>query len=314
MNKFGRKFKLTIDKNDGSGGQIIIQNPFTIEFTIERSANASMNEMQIVIYNLNKQSRNVIRQDEFFAGSGNTIKLEAGYGQLSTIFKGNIIWAYNGRQGPDVTTTVHAMDGADDVRNTQYSQTLAAGTTSRDLFTKICGAFPKLTLGAIGSYTDVFNTSVTVDDNAWNALKTYTKAAPFIDKGQIFLIQGTDYLIPGGNPSQSKSQNTIGAGAIPIISPETGLLETPMRRDSYIDVTTMFEPRITVGQLAQLQSDIEPYYNGQYKVVGVNHSGIISDAIGGNLHSRFALLCQPQAYTLKGIPVVPTPTTVPAKT
>ena len=43
----------------------------------------------------------------------------------------------------------------------------------------------------------------------------------------------------------------------------------------------MIEPKIIIGQLLQIESQINQFYNGQFKVVGISHNGIISGAVNG---------------------------------
>ena len=43
----------------------------------------------------------------------------------------------------------------------------------------------------------------------------------------------------------------------------------------------MFDPRIKVGQGLEINSKIAPQFNGQYKVWGVSHNGIIGETQGG---------------------------------
>lgn len=275
MNKFGRNFRLTIDMNDGSGA-IILQPPFTIEFSIVRNIAPAANTLSLRIYNLSLITRNRIRQDRFNIQPTHKVKLDAGYDNIFTIFSGIIMQADSSREGVDIVTTIIGMDGGYDILNTQSSWSFPKGISLENLIKTLCGDFKGIQVGAIGNLnpdTGIFNRPVNVDNNTYNALKTYFQS-PFIDKGKIFFLGSNEVLI----------------GQIPVIDSATGLLATPRREGSYLTIRTMFEPRVTVGQILQLQSTVEPIYNGEYKVVGVNHQGIISAAVGGNLESSFSLL------------------------
>lgn len=51
----------------------------------------------------------------------------------------------------------------------------------------------------------------------------------------------------------------------------------------------LFEPRLTIGQQVQLQSQTNRIFNGMYKVMGFEHSGMISPAVGGDCKSSVSL-------------------------
>lgn len=259
--------------NDG-GGQIIVTPPFTIQFSINRNAQATLNTMSLRIYNLSAYNRNRIRQDRYNINPKHLVKLEAGYDNLFTIFNGIIMQADSQREGTDIVTTIISQDGGYDVPNIQISTTIAAGTPIADVFKLMVGNFPNLTLGAIGEFDGKFNRSVVLDGNLYEKLKTYAPAKIFIDKQKIFLL----------------NNNEVIAGEIPVIDSSTGLLQTPRRLDAYLTLQTVFEPRVTVGQVLELHSSVEPVYDGQYKVVGVNHQGVISASVGADLQSTFNLL------------------------
>lgn len=284
--KFGRTYKLTIDTNDGLG-QIIITPPLTINFTVERTVESTSNTISIQIYNLSMKTRNRIKQDKYNMSAQHKIKLEAGYGNnLSVIYYGQILQADNMRAGQDIITTVSGQDGSFDTSNTVTSESIAAGTPVSQVLQHLVGQFPTLTLGAIGDFPGVFNKTVTLEGNCWELLKQYAPGKVYIDKGQVFLL----------NPNEAINGVSVVAGQIPIMDSSTGLLDTPRRENAFLTIRTLFEPRITVGQILQLNSSVQPAYNGQYKVVGLGHQGMISEAVCGTLESKFSLLLGQQYY------------------
>ena len=54
--------------------------------------------------------------------------------------------------------------------------------------------------------------------------------------------------------------------------------------------------------MVQIQSTVMPIYNGIYRVVSVQHRGMISGAVCGKMESIFTL----QAANLYGVPGAPT--------
>jgi hypothetical protein len=137
----------------------------------------------------------------------------------------------------------------------------------------LAGQFPTIEIGAIGDYPEVLQRGVTLNGNTYKLLRDYAGEDVFIDNNKIFVMKNSEAV----------------EGGVPAINVDSGLLETPRRGDGFLTVTTLFEPRITINQIVDLESKILPVYNGQYKVTGVQHQGIISEAVGGDLRSTFDL-------------------------
>jgi hypothetical protein len=277
--KFGRKYRLTIQASEG-GEDIIIESPFTMKFNVQRSSFASINSASIQVNNLSLETRNLIFKDRFNYDVYRQVTLEAGYDELATIFRGNLYVANSERSGADIITNIVARDGMHDILNTNTYKTYAAGTTVKDVVEDLIGAFPNLTKGEIGVIDGDFKRGVVVNGNTFDALGTYTNNQVFVDNELVYALNGDEVV----------------QADLLVLNAETGLLSTPRRDDAFVQIDTLFEPRITIGQLIEIQSGIEPVYDGQYKVIGVQHQGVISEAIGGNCTSTFNLLLEGQLY------------------
>jgi hypothetical protein len=275
--KFQRNYKLTIELDDG-GDAIIITPPFTIRFNVNRSVMSSLNTMDISIYNLAPQTRHRIFQDRFNTVNYKRVIFEGGYGQqLSVLFIGGMYEANSGREGVDVVTRINCFGGFYDVRNTRVYKTIAAGQTQKQILTALVKDFPHVNqnpiIGDVGS--TIMPRATTVNGNLWNFISTFSAPIkPFIDNEQVIIMKDSE----------------VRSGLITTLDASTGLLQTPRRDSGYLTLTTLFEPRINMGQQIQLASTIEPIYNGAYKVIGIQHEGIISDAENGDLRSVFQLL------------------------
>lgn len=277
--KFGRKYRLTIEMNDG-GGAIVIEPPFTLQFNIVRSTMATLNTADLTIYNLSPATRDRIYQDRFNFSTYRKVILEAGYDTLSTVFVGSIFEAYSVRQGTDIITNINSRDGGFDVVGTKTYRTIQAGATNAEVVDSLARDFPNLELAAVGQFDQSFKRPVVLNGNTYDLLKRYTGDNVYIDMQKLYALQ----------------QNEVIEGDLPVLNASTGLLETPRREDAFFIVTTLFEPRIIMGQQVRLESLILPQYNGNYKVIGVHHQGIISEAEGGSCTSRFNLLIGTQAF------------------
>jgi hypothetical protein len=279
--KLGRNYRVTIDMRDGN--QIVIEDPLTAQFTIERTIASSMNTMNLVLFNLGQQTRDRIFQD-WYATEPNTyrrIVFEAGYaGEYAIVFAGDLRSASSARSGTEILTVLQAFSGGFDTITAQYYETLAAGTTLRQLNENLVGTMPNLKLGAMGDNPDTFKRPVVLNGNSFYLMRKYNNEKVFVDNEIVNILQDDEAI----------------EGDVQVINAATGLLETPRREDAFLTIATLFEPRIVIGQVIELQSSVQPIYDGQYKVVGANHQGIISGAVGGQCVSRFNLLLGQKAF------------------
>ncbi len=269
--KFGRSYRITIDPKDG-GEPIIVSMPLTVQFWIKRNTMSSLNYMSLDIYNLGPALRDRIFQDRYVVRD-RTITMEGGYGSLSLMFKGIIFEANSSRDGTNVITRIEAKDGSFDASTTKTFQTIEGGKSLKDVMQFLSGQFPTLERGAIGNYDEVFKRPVTLNGNTYDLLKKYSNNEVHIDNNKIFILKNNEVI----------------DGEVPAINIDSGLLESPRRDDGFLNITTLFEPRITIDQIVDLESKIMPIYNGQYKVQGLLHQGIISEAVNGACRSTFDL-------------------------
>lgn len=281
MAKLNRIYKLTIQTNILEEA-LVITNPITIDFTIQRGIYAGVNSMDINIYNLSPRHRNLLFQDTYDPKAYKKIVLEAGYEGmgLSVIFIGNIFNAYSVRNGVNVITKIHALDGGLDTQTTQTSRTIQAGTKIGDVINGLLGDFPHLKGGTqnISDYT--FNRPVVLDGNTFQLIKKYTNNTAFVDLEEVNIMNTTDVI----------------EGYVPLINDNNGLLSTPERRNTSLSINMIFEPRIVIGQIVEIQSSIAPQFDGQYKVIGLSHRGIISDAVAGNCTTNLELFVGAQLF------------------
>lgn len=260
-------YRVTVYSNKET---VIVEYPITCKFTINRGVFSQSSKCTIQLYNLAPATRNKIFQDVFTLDwyKQKYVHLEAGYGgkdNMSIIFKGRILQAYSHKSGgqTDVITEIQAQ--ALDIFDCQTSNTFAAGTSYREAYKTIINDLPGTTLGNLGSLEGTFKTSTTFDGNAFDALNTLTDGHTFVDNNVINTIMDNEVIdVP-----------------VPVISDSSGLLETPVRRGANLEVKMLFEPTLIIGQLLEINSEIQPIFNGQFKVLGFTHDCLISPTQSG---------------------------------
>lgn len=279
--KFGRTYRLTIDPKDG-GDLIVIELPFTVQFWLQRDTYASLNRFTIDVYNLSASNRSRIFQDRFDMavvrpdGSliGRTVTFEVGYSTLYQIYSGTIYQASSAREGTNLVTRIQCLSGLFDTATTQVFTTISGQQTLGDVFRFLIPSFPNLKVGAIGGFDQNRDRPWVISGNAYNWIKNQSDNSAFIDNDKVYILQ----------------QNEVIKGDAYTIDDSTGLLETPRRDDAFLSITSLLEPGVNVAQYLDIQSSVAREYNGRYKVAGMNHQGIISEATSGTAKSTFKLI------------------------
>lgn len=275
MDKYNRNYQLLVGKKDGTTLQVNL--PFTVEFDIHRNSFSSANVAQIRIYNLSPDNRAQIRKDQFDTLDLRQISLKAGYGdQLSLAFQGNISQAWSVREGVNMITQIESFDGGfayiNAVTDTQFVKDIPQKSIITALVKNLPGGVTK---GAIGNWDGKISRGNTYSGKTTDILAELTGKGFFVDNMKANALLPTECLVSD----------------IPLINAQTGLLGTPVREQTYVQVEMLFEPSLKVGQLIQLESqELSGNFNGRYKVISIVHRGVISAAVCGSATSSIGLL------------------------
>ena len=274
-------------------------NGIGINFTVERAINVINNKATIEIYNLNKNAKRFLLQDIYSVpkiykylpngdleldAKGNPkydlnyrfINLRAGYmgidGQkkiFDQIFVGNLMEGGSGRQGTEFITKLYCQENG-------YFNQSSAGFINKSFNGAIEEDFMKEALNRLGYGFQ----SLIASEKTKAELKNSLPPRTFIGKSQKLLRNkyGLDFFTDRGMPFLLKEFEALESitSMIQVINSDTGLIGSPIRKDTNIEVRMMFEPRIALGQIIELQSATTSEYNGQYKVVAIKHKGPIS--------------------------------------
>lgn len=300
--KLGRKYRLTVqdidDNRNPVGSAIVIEDPFTLKFSINRGIFNEVNQGDFEIYNLSPDTYKRMFYDYFtinkqlgeFSGefgstwNNRTVILEAGYNgmEMSTIFVGDMWSCYTERRGTNVITKIHAIIGLRALNQT--SDITLKGVRRNDILVAIAKDMG-LKLNIYSGSNDKFGRPVVINGNSMAGLNTYAKGSAYIDNNEIKVLDLTDAT----------------EGQIPLINDESGLLGVPQRENGLLTLEMIFEPRIVVGQIIEVNSRILPMYNGQYKIFGLKHSGTISQSESGSVITELQMLVGSQVYGRFGI-------------
>ncbi len=273
MDKYNRNYKLLVQKKDGTTLQVT--RPFTVEFDIHRNSLSSANVCQLRVLNLAPNNRKQIRHNQYDWGDQRTVAFMAGYGEkLSLAFQGNITQAWSVREGVNMVTQIECFDGGyayvNAVTNSQYPK----NTPQRSIVDSLVNQLPGVGRGAIGNYPGQIPRGNSYSGSTTNILGEVTGGGFFIDNTKAHCLNDNECI----------------ETAIPLINAASGLLGTPVLEEQYINLEMLFEPSIRVGQLVQLESVTDGFFNGTHKVLSIKHRGTISDAVCGTAVTQLGLL------------------------
>jgi len=267
MDKFQRNYTLSVEDR---GGQIItITLPLGIRFDVTRNTLSSANSCKISIFNLSRNIREDLRKNQWETWDVRDMTLRAGYGDnMPIIFTGMLMQGSSVREGATYVTNLVGYDGGAAFANGDVSVPLDGGSTFKDVVQGLVTALPGVTLGHIGdSYNSMPNLTRgnSFSGNGTDILDQVTGGGFFIDNGQAHVLGDGDYL-----PDPPI-----------VINSASGLLGVPVLEDTFLNFDILFDPRINVGQLIQLDSYADRSFNGHYIVRSVSHKAIISDSVTG---------------------------------
>jgi hypothetical protein len=276
--KFNRRYVLRVETPKRQS-YVTITMPLTIEFNVVRNNLASANTANFVIYNLSSKTRDLLYKDQFDTSEFRAIQLFAGYddskaGFLSRVFNGFIKMAGSHRDGSTWKTEIEAYDGYL-AATSNVTTTLPAGTPLKDQILNLMNSFSNIQEKVIGNdFEEGSKRGIALMGDPMDALRQITQGKVYIDDQKAYALGPNDVV-----PSE-----------IRLISSDNGLLGTPKKHQNLIEIEMLFEPRIKPSQLLELKSSGEKKYNGVYKVTGITHKGIMSDAVSGDCKTTLQML------------------------
>lgn len=270
--KFLRNYEIRI--KTASGQEFTITPPISATFDADIKIGSSVNNCNVTLYNLSPETRNYLYKDKYTNNLYWQMSILAGYGDtdLYEIFRGNILQSFSYKKNTEWITEIEAYDGSYQIANGFVSETVSAGTSIKDALGRIIHSMPQMLMGVLGAPTDGTLT------------RGQTFVGPSYDQAQQ-LVNGNGYI--DQETFNVLGQNEVKDGDVFLLTGED-FFETPRRRDTWLELNTLFTPQIRIGSLCEIRS-AEKVYNGQYKVYGIKHSVTVSQASAGDAISSISL-------------------------
>lgn len=257
--------------------------PITMEFSVKRNLFAEVNSLDVSLYNLAPDTYNNLFFD-YYNGLARTVVLEAGYETtgLSTIFIGDMWNCFTHRDGANVITKMHCFVG---LRTMQLHTDVTMAGASRDKVLAKLASDMNYGINIYSGKDEKFTRPVSLSGNPMKLAQQYSNESAYIDNGKLIILENPDAI----------------KGEVPLINDESGLLGVPQHENALLSVDIIFEPRMVVGQIIEVNSRIHPMFNGQYKVFGIKHEGVISGAEAGKATTTLEMMVGSQLYGRFGV-------------
>lgn len=277
MEKWTRNYTLSVQVDENALDYVEVAFPLTISFRIVRNINADANSASFTIYNLAEDTRRKIFLDRYKTMYYKGIEFRAGYGEtketLPLIFKGNVQQAFSRRNGVDYLTEIDAFDGGFAFVNGNTNRNFAEGTPDKQIIETLIKDLPGVSKGAIGNFDYKLLKGNAFNGSTIDLINQVTEQHFFIDLEKAYCLRDDEVL----------------NGNLTVINSATGLLGSPLREESFLTFDMIFEPRLNIGQYVKLESETEKFFNGTYKVLGLEHTGTISGAQSGECKTKVSL-------------------------
>lgn len=270
--KWGRYYEIRIKTPEDE--LITIKPPITFIMEVSRDMRAAVNNANLTIYNLAPETRNRIYKDLYTFQLRWQISILAGYGEteLYELFRGNMEEAYSLKQGTEWITTIKAYDGSFQIHNGFVNETITKDVSMKETIKRVIHTMPEMLTGVLGAPAEGESArGKVVVGNSYDVIQGLTDKQAFID-GETLYVMGEDEVLKGDAFVLESDLN----------------FTTPKRRDTYLELDTLFSPEIRVGHVAEVRS-LEKRYDGQYKVYGIKHAVTFSEVQAGDAVTTVSL-------------------------
>ena len=241
-----------------------------INFNISKSVSSTQNAAEIEIYNLSESTRNALGKEL------DDITLEAGYippeggGNVGIIFKGQIRDVSHRREGADIITTLSCGDGDKALRRATISKTFPAGTPVEDVVEEL---YKELEKEGVKRGEWKFPEGMKPFKRPYSMCGSCARELDRLGRGNKFYWSSqneTMEIVPGDGF----------IGGVVLISPESGMVDTPTITDNGVSVSTLLNPEIRPNRRVQVKAQTLEMNaeNDMYRVSQCDYSG---DNMGG---------------------------------
>lgn len=258
---------------------VTIEYPVSCSLEIDLGALASNGcRGAFQFYNLPPDIRTRLWLDLWEIGKKTIIvKFCAGYQNvMPLVFQGSLMECTSQKPGEAVDWITSMWGYVSTILEgyTFLNQTASKGTKIEDILDGILKKVPDIKLGYVSpSIPPLYRNRTFIGQTLDLLGREYGGYDIVIDKGELSIVDKGEVL----------------PGDILVITAESGLLGSPRRSNVFVEVDMLFEPGLKIVQAVELLSDSMPQYNNLYKVIRLQHKGMISPVNCGKLITTVTL-------------------------
>lgn len=214
-----------------------------IEFEIEKTSENTYNTATVKVFNLSKKSRSIVNQSS--PTKPMIVQLEVGYyknSNLSVLFTGNAPKCFSTVIPPNTITEFVSQDGQYELSNATLDKSYSEGAALQTVLNDVIAATGLKTGYMPTNIDDKFQNGICVSGSCKKHLDTLTQKA------------GLEYSIQDKEIQIKKANLTVG-GTILLLTPETGLIRSPIKREQGIEFTSLIIPKyLNPGKSVKIES------------------------------------------------------------
>lgn len=261
--------KFTID-----GELTIATEELRVSFNITKDSEPSNpNKGQITVYNLSPVTAGALED-----GKNVKVFLYAGYGDKETkglLFAGNVDKVTYGRDGTQLILTVEASDGGKALSEAKINKTFSGKTDLADVAQDIINEMISLGVSTVKNIKNKIRSLA----NAKGTKKTEKNGITLSEQAskalkRILKKMDLDYVV--NNEELIVYDPEITGEAIIILTPENGLLGTPIKRDKGVEFQSLIIPGLfNIGDTVGIEAIGfgADYRIRKLDIVGDTHGG-----------------------------------------
>jgi|WetSurMetagenome_2_1015567.scaffolds.fasta_scaffold81388_3 hypothetical protein len=272
---------------------ILVNDPLTVEFNYRKNITGQLNQGSFRIYNLNQETRRQIEFDRFQTQNASSVGEQATLpnqlylpfsfseglapSALTLAFEGNIQKAYSTKQGVDIITQIDCVDGMYGVNNSFDKVVVDSPITTTEVLTMLFGSMKNLQKGFVSDLPSVELPFFSFNGRVFDKMRqlangggnsSLTCGDCFIDNGKINILATNEAFIDNGV----------------LVFNADSIIGSPRATGGYIEFDIVLTSELQLAQIIELQTSINSFINGQYKVVGLSGQGTLGDSkVGQNI-------------------------------
>lgn len=268
-----------------------------VEWDITRDNSHTVNSATIKITNLPPEFREMLRKDNLSGGGWKgldtkviKVKFQFGYGEtLGDICFMDLLEGTSDKSGTEWVTTLKLNDGVsdlnDDILTRDYKIFKGGTLTLRTALEYLLSNFSSIQTGIIDDFglDDLMDTSrervLLAGTSIMNCIRMIIPEKIGDKNVEIFIDNGKLHILYDDTAIDNLSFTEI--------SEQTGLISPPVVKDAFIDVVTILEPRLQVGQAIRVKTDKSLLdLSKNHKVFSIKHKG---DSLTGECTSTLMI-------------------------